>query len=314
MTNFLYNDKIIANENYSQLEFEVFNMKKIIFIILTLFIFSGCSHTYEDNSKPTVYTSFYGMYDFARTIAGEKATIINLLPTGVDAHDWEPGTHDIIGLNKADVFIYSGMGMEHWTEDIIKSLDNKDIVLIEASSGITPISGKNNTDPHVWLNPQNAIKELSNICEGLCLADKENAEHYLNNFYNIKEKIEALDSDFKTFTALLPEKEIIVTHGAFSYLCDAYGLYQYSIEGISGEGDPSSASVREVIDYMKENNKKAIFYIKSESSELAEVIAAETGARIFQLNPFESDIDGKSYIDVMKENMNSIKDAFLIDE
>lgn len=288
-------------------------MKKLLFIILTLFIFSGCTNTYEDDSKLTVYTSFYGMYDFTKTIAGERATVINLLPAGADAHSWEPGTHDIIGLNNADLFIYNGMGLEHWAEDIIKSLDNKDIIILEASNGITPLK-EQASDPHVWLNPQNAIKELYNICEGLCLKDSKNAEYYRSNFKNVKGKIEALDSDFNAQIATLPKKEIIVTHGAFSYLCDAYGFTQYEIEGISGESDPSSATVREVIDYMKKNNKKAIFNIKSQSPKLAEVISKETGASIFYLNPFESDIDGKTYIDVMAENMNSIKEAFLINE
>ncbi len=284
-------------------------MKKLLSVIL-IFILTGCSNNYYDSKMLKVYTSFYAMYDFAKTIAGKKADVISLIPSGLAAHDWEPGTQDIIGLNNADVFIINGMGMEAWSDDIINSLDNDDILVIEASDGVMPLDNNTSTDPHIWLNPQNAITELYNICKGLSAKDPENAEYYHNNYNNIKSQIEELDKEFSRALEAIPEKELIVTHGAFAYLFDAYGLKQYTIEGISGESDPSSSSLRATIDYMRENNKNEIFYIKSENTKLAETIAKETGASIFPLNPFEKNIDQKTYIEVMRENMNTIKEAF----
>ncbi len=287
-------------------------MKKIplIFIILTLLF--GCSLEDEDNAK--IYTSFYGMYDFTRMIAGNDAEIEVLIPPGVEAHDWEPSARDIMGLNSADVFIYSGMDMEPWAGELIESLDNNELIAIEASNGVNKLSEGEGTDPHVWLDPENAMKQLESIAKGLSDAYPENAKLYADNLENCKKRLAELDKEFETAAEEFVDKEIIVTHGAFGYLCSAYGIKQYSIEGITGESDPSSATIREVIDYMKSNGKTSIFYVKAEGDKLANTIAQEVGAKTYTLNPFEGDGTGQGYFEVMQENLENIKEALGADE
>ena len=284
-------------------------MKRIFIIGIFLMLLAGCSGEPVQEDKFTVYTSFYGMYDFTRMIAGDKADIYELIPAGVEAHDWEPGTEDMIGISNADVFVYSGMDMEPWAEKIIESAGNEKLIAVEASKGIEPLEEGKNTDPHVWLNPQNALIQMENITQALCEADSENAQIYRGNLENVRKKIEELDKKFKEATDTFEDKEIIVTHGAFGYLCSAYGLNQYAIEGLTGESDPSSSSMREIIDYMNNNNKKSLFYVKAEGDKLAEAIASETGAQIFELNPFEGDAEGKDYFEVMNENLENMKEA-----
>lgn len=284
-------------------------MKKIFIISLIITLLGGCTQSIEKEDKCTVYTSFYGMYDFVQMIAGDKAQIKQLIPSGVEAHDWEPGTGDMINLSEADVFVYSGMNMEPWVEKVLGSINNENLVIVEASNGINALEEGKNTDPHVWLNPNNALIELKNITDGLILADGENADFYRNNFETVKVKITELDSKFKEATAKLTDNEIIVTHGAFGYLCDAYGLTQRTIEGLTGESDPSSAAIRDIIDYMNNNGKKALFYIKSEGDKIAETISNETGATLYTLNPFENGADNKDYFEVMNENLENIKEA-----
>ena len=76
------------------------------------------------------------MYDFAQKIGGDKVTVTNMVPAGTEPHDWEPSPSDIVALEQADVFVYSGAGMEHWVEDVLASLDNQSLVTVEASYGI----------------------------------------------------------------------------------------------------------------------------------------------------------------------------------
>lgn len=80
-----------------------------------------------------VMASFYPMYDFAQKIGGDKVTVTNMVPAGTEPHDWEPSPSDIVALEQADVFVYSGAGMEHWVEDVLASLDNQSLVTVEAS-------------------------------------------------------------------------------------------------------------------------------------------------------------------------------------
>ena len=88
-----------------------------------------------------VYTSIYPMYYLTSRIAGDKAQVENLVPSGVEAHDWEPNVEDIVKLNEADVLVYNGAGMEHWVEDVGASLNNDKLVMIEASKGLDLIEG-----------------------------------------------------------------------------------------------------------------------------------------------------------------------------
>lgn len=289
-------------------------MKKFFVLPLMLIMLSGCTQTAPKSENIVIYTSFYGMSNFTQMIAGDKAEVRTLIPSGVEAHDWEPGTNDMIALNEADVFIYSGMNMEPWAESILESVGNENLTVIQASSGIEPIKSGSASDPHVWLNPLNALKELENITDGLITADGNNKDYYINNFENVKTKIIELDNSFKEAVAKIDDKEVIVTHGAFGYLCDAYGLTQYTLEGLTGNSDPSSYAMKSTIDYIKNNNKKALFYVESEGDKLAAAISKETGAELYPLNPFENNSNGKDYFEVMNNNLQTLKKALTKDE
>ena len=84
---------------------------------------SAAESTDSTDSAPLkVMASFYPMYDFAQKIGGDKVTVTNMVPAGTEPHDWEPSTTDITNLEDADVFIYSGAGMEHWVDSVLGSL------------------------------------------------------------------------------------------------------------------------------------------------------------------------------------------------
>ena len=315
-----------------------------------LSVFSACGTTEKSESNNTegkklqVYTSFYPMYDFTSKIAGDKVDVINLVPSGTEPHDWEPSTEDIANLEKADMIIYNGAGMEHWVDDVTKSLSNKDIVLVEASEGIDLMEGhhhhddegeeahdheseeahehegedadehEHGLDPHVWTSIKNAKKEMENIKNALVKADAANAEYYEANFKMYSEKFDELDKKYETEIAKLPNKNIVVSHEAFGYLCKEYGLTQVGIEGLSPDSEPNPKRMAEIVEFVKENNVKVIFFEELVSPKVAESVAKETGATTDVLNPIEGLTEeqlkeGNDYISIMEQNLNSIVKA-----
>ena len=105
-----------------------------------------------------------------------------------------------------------------------------------------------------------------------------------------------------------------ITHEAFGYLCDAYGLNQVGIEGLSPDSEPDPARMAEVIDFVRANGVKVIFFEELVSPKVAETIAKETGAPTQVLNPLEglSDEEQKSgadYFSVMEENLKQLEAA-----
>lgn len=305
-------------------------------IVLTAgIILSGCTGKAKksDTGKLQVMASFYPVYDFAVKIGGEKVEVTNMVPAGTEPHDWEPSTRDITNLEKADVFVYSGAGMEHWTEDVLASLENKELISVEASKGIALREGHGHEeeheedqekggqehdhgiyDPHVWLSPLNAKKEMENIKNAFIEADPDNKDYYEANYNTYSEKFDELDQNYKETLSPLPGKVIVVAHEAFGYLCNAYGLTQMGIEGLSPDSEPDPARMAEVIEFVKENQVKTIFFEELVSPKVAETIAKETGAVTQVLNPIEGLSDeeikaGDDYFSVMEKNLAVLKEA-----
>ena len=163
-------------------------MRKIISLLLVIpmLLTIGCSKNENENNqnsngKIKIYTSIYPLYDFTKKVGGDKVDVTNLVPAGTEPHDWEMSTNDIINLEKADMLVYNGAGIENWTDKVINTLENKDIVYVITSEGldIHSISEESNSheeddghdhgsyDPHTWLSIKNAKKEMENIKNAL---------------------------------------------------------------------------------------------------------------------------------------------------
>lgn len=250
-----------------------------------------------DNDKLQVYTSFYAMYDIAREIAGDKADVYSMCPVGTEPHDYEPKTTDMAKLTEADVFIYNGGGMESWAQKAASTLKN--VRVVAASDAVEK---QENSDPHIWLYPMNALKEAEEVKNALVEKDAGNSEAYEANYEAFRDKIYELDTQYRDMAENSKNKDIVVAHEAYGYLCTAYGLNQIAVESVQG-GEPSPTRMAEIVNLMKEKDIKYICAEELESSKAVEAIAKETGAEIVDLNPFEGDTENRSYFDVMKENL-----------
>ncbi len=283
-------------------------MKKIILVLILIIAASGCSKA-ADSGKPQIYTSFYAIYDFASEIAGDKAEVYNMVPSGTEPHEWEPTVRDMAKLNDADVLFYNGLGMESWIDSVQSALDASGLEFVKLSEGIQA-----GDDPHIWLDPQNVKKMCRSITDTLCRIDSENSEYYEENYSNYSSKLDALDQNYKDLISGIPgsKRKIVVSHQAYGCMCSAYGLEQVAVEGMSAESEPSPAKVEEIINYINENNIKYIFYEELVSPKIAQTIAGETGCELLPLDPFEgvSDSEGEGdYISVMNTNLENIKTA-----
>ncbi|MDR2354788.1 MAG: metal ABC transporter substrate-binding protein [Clostridiales Family XIII bacterium] len=318
-------------------------MKKIRCILsigcALLFLFAGCgtketpaadgAGSEAQDALLSVCASFYPMYDFAVKIGGEKARVTNMVPAGTEPHDWEPAAADIAGLEAADIFVYNGAGMEHWAHDILESLQNEDLIVAEASAGITLREGhhahdeeeaeeeeeeEEGYDPHVWLDPLNAKRETENIKNAFASADPANADYYEANYAKYAAEFDALNEEFKEALSACQNRDIIVAHEAFGYLCAAYELNQVAIEGLSPDSEPDPAKMAEIIDFAQEHAVKVIFFEELVSPKVAEAVAEAVGAETRVLSPIEglSDAEataGGDYFSVMRQNLEALKFA-----
>ncbi len=289
---------------------------KTTIAIIGVMILAGCSSnkaTTEDG-KLKIYTSFYTMYDFTGKIAGDKAEVINLVSDGTEPHEWEPSTADMTNLESADILVYNGAGMEHWVDKISKSLEN-DILLVEASENVTLIEdevSEGNSDPHVWLDAKNAKIEMETIKNALVSADAANAEYYEANYEKYAKMFDELETELASRIGALDNKNIIVSHEAFSYFCKAYGLTQTSIGDLEADVEPDAKRLAEIVEFAKANQVTTIFFEELVSPKMAEVIADEVGADTAILNPVEGLTEeqvkaGEDYFSLMRTNLDTLE-------
>lgn len=289
-------------------------MKKLFLFLILWFtaITTGCSkaESTADSGKPQIYTSFYAIYDFVSAIGGDKIEVHNMVPSGTEPHDWEPSTMDMARLYDADILFYNGMGMESWIDKVADSVGD-DVEYVMLSEGI---ADENSSDPHIWLDPDNALKMAEKIKDTLCEKDAVFKDYYEKNYYKLAAEIEAVDKEYTEAFTGVKENKIVVAHEAYGWLCKAYGLEQIAIEGISAESEPSPSKMKELVNTLKQNNIKYVFYEELVSPKVAQSLADEAGAELLELNPFEGLSDeeiaeGKTYTVVMRDNLENLKKA-----
>ncbi len=285
----------------------------------------GCGDTSEvdNNDGLKVYTSFYPIYDFTSKIGGDKVVVNNMVPSGSEPHDWEPAASDIVNLERGDMFVYNGAGMEHWVEGVLGSLENQDLLVVEASVGIDLLASEGNHehdhyhgqyDAHVWTDPLNVKIMMENIMKGLIQIDPINKGYYEENFQRYSEELDLLDQEFESRLSHLTNKDFVVSHQAFSYMAEAYGLNQIAIDGLSPDSEPNPGRMAEIIDFVNKNNIRVIFFEELASPKLANTISDATGALVDVLNPLEGLSDeeiqnGDDYFSVMRKTLDSLSKA-----
>lgn len=312
-------------------------MKKLLslFTAAILVFMTSCasdsSGFSDDSGKIKISATLFPQYDFARQIAGDKAEITLILPSGMDSHSYEPTPSDIININKSDLFIYTGEYLESWANDIVGDIDTDKTHVLDVSSGIQLVKEEDEHhhddedgdehhhheyDPHIWTSPVIAMQMADNIAEALCETDSINSDYYKQNAENYKKQLQELDSEFKEIVAD-GKRNTIYFGGKFAlyYFTQEYGLdYVSAFDSCSGETEPSAKVMSEMISSIKENNIPVIYYEEIAEPTVANMIADETGAKpllfhsCHNVTP-EDFKNGTTYIDLMKQNAVNLREG-----
>jgi len=292
-------------------------MKKLLIICLLVTLISsliGCGgKEVKNNDKLAVVASFYPMAEFARAVGGDKIEVVTLVPDGAEPHDWEPSPKDLSRLGKAKVFVYNGI-VEPWAKNSLEAVKERKITAVEAGSGLYEIDGK--TDPHVWISPKKAIQEVESICQVMCEVDAKNAELYKKNALAYIGELQKIDKELVELSSKAKRKSFVTSHRAFGHLAADYGLKQNAISGISPEAEPNPKDLKNLVEFVRKEEVKYIFFETLASPKIADMLAKETGVKTAVLDPVEGlDEAGKkaglTYLKIQKQNVESLKKALM---
>jgi zinc transport system substrate-binding protein len=290
-----------------------------LLIILIVFILTGCGHNAGNGTgndgQFTIVTSFYPVYiatiNVARNISGVDVINMTRPQTGC-LHDYSLKPEDLKTLEKADVFVINGAGMESFLDDVIKQY--KDLIVIEASRGIQLLEDENGeANPHVWISIENSIAYVNNIAAGLSGIDIENSDKYTENAAEYVKKLTALRKEMHDALDGLKNRDIVTFHEAFPYFAHEFDLTIAAVINREPGTEPAPKELAEIIETVSGLGVKALFAEPQYSSKSADAIARETGAKVYTLDPVvtgEADADAyDAYIEAMKRNKEVLLEA-----
>jgi zinc transport system substrate-binding protein len=297
--------------------------KKLLALILGMSLIMGlaaCKSTSKSamtDDRVQVSVSFNALKEFTEAVGGDKVEISTIIPDGTEPHDFEPKAQDLVGLSSAQVFVFSGLGMEAWEKDAVSASNNEGLITVDASNGVTPITNTDQAvidehgqyDPHIWLSLKCAETEVTNIKNALVKADPKNGDFYDTNSKNYIAQLETLYNKYSEKFSSVDKKSFVTGHAAFAYLCRDFGLHQNSVEDVFAEGEPSAQQLTELVQYCKSNNVTTVFSEELGSPEVSQTLASEVGAKLVTIYTVESAEDGKTYLERMEQNLSEIYDS-----
>ena len=323
-------------------------MKKYIAILLAAAMATlGLSACRKENSnKETkvqkdsdikVVTTIFPEYDWVRQIAGEEADqmdITMLLDNGVDLHSYQPTAEDIMKVSDCDLFVYVGGESDAWVDDALKQAKNKDMQVVnlldvlgnsvkeeEVIEGMEPEEEEEGGeeeepeyDEHVWLSVKNAEVLSKAIADALEKADPDHKDIYQENASAYSEKLKDLDAKYQEVVDGASQKTLLFgDRFPFRYLVDDYGLNYYAaFVGCSAETEASFETIAFLSGKTEKLALPCILTTESPQPGVAETIRSNTASgdqTILQLDSMQSAGTGDNYLDIMKENLEVLRQA-----
>nr|WP_175990774.1 zinc ABC transporter substrate-binding protein [Bacillus sp. Marseille-Q1617] len=320
-------------------------MRKSLLLLIVLLL-SACGTSPDEkgakDGKLDVYTTVYPLEDFTKKIGGEHVEVKSIYPPGADEHTFEPSQKDMIKMAEGDVFFYVGMGLEGFVEKSKTILENEDVTVVptsekidlehsgeehgheeeghsddsheEESHGEDEHGHEHDTDPHIWLNPEYSKQMAEVIASTLAKEMPEHKEDFQKNLKELNGELNALDAEFMKMAEAAPKKTFYVSHAAYSYWEERYGLHQEAIAGLNTSDEPSQQELKKIIEKGKEDKIQYILFEQNVSSRLTEVVQKELGAESLKLHNLsvltEEDRDeDEDYFSLMRKNIETLKKA-----
>lgn len=287
-------------------------MKKLCLVFLLAALLAGCAPAQD---TPQVAATTLPVYEFTVLLCqGTDITVARLVTESISClHDYTLQVSQMRTMEAAQVIVISGAGLEDFLEDALSGAENT----IDASSGIALLdeeaeddSGEGHaheTDPHIWLSPENAKQMAKNICAGLSEEFPAYSDIFQTNLDVLLSQLDVLQAYGEAALGNLKCRDLVTFHDGFAYFAQAFDLtIAKAIEEESGS-EASAAELAEIIGIVNDLALPAVFTEANGSTAAAQVISEETGAKIFSL---DMAIAGDDYFAAMYHNIDTIREAY----
>ncbi len=226
--------------------------------------------------------------EMAHTIGGDHVTVVPLVKAGMDPHEYEPQPDDLRKASDAQLILATGKHLENYLPKLSESTGGKAAVLqVGDAFPSLSITGEDaaktgGLDPHWWHSIPNMKVAVKTVRDEFIKLDPADAADFTKNATAELASLDALNKWARVKIAQLPKdkRKLVTSHDAFQYFARDYGFTIYPIEGVTTEDEPTSKKISGLIDTIKAQNVKAIFFENIENPKVIQEITKETGAKV----------------------------------
>ncbi len=277
-----------------------------------------------------VLTTIFPLYDFTREVGGGDVEVRNLLPPGVDPHEFALSPRDVELIDRADLLVANGAGLDHFLTEAIRKADlhpgRKPVVCSEGlpklATGESDHEALNSKghgehqesgDPHLWVDPVFARQYVKVIASALAgeteqRGDGAAAPRIRERGRSFEARLAQLDADYKQALGPLKGRSFIAFHGAFAYVAARYGLKVAGVWQSTPGRDPAPREVGAILKLARNGTAQALFSEPQFSPRALEMIAHDANIPVYTLDPLETarDFHSAHYIPVMRANLKTL--------
>lgn len=205
--------------------------------------------------------------DIAARVAGDRATVSGIMPSGTDPHLFLPSRTDVAMLSRGDVVFYNGLLLEGRMTDVLEraATGGKPVIAVTESLDesflLAPPEFAGHHDPHVWMDPSAWAKAAEVVRDRLIAFDPEGSAVYEANAATMLADIEDLNAYAEAVLATVPENQrtLVTAHDAFNYFGRRFGFEVVGIQGISTDSEAGVRDIERLVTLIVDNNIPAVF-------------------------------------------------------
>lgn len=270
----------------------------------------------------TVAASFYPIQFLAERIGGDLVSVYSVTPQNVDPHSFELSPRDVTDLDNADLVVYVP-GFQPSLDSAVDQVSGPQVLNLANSVDLRPVGmheeecehtaddghDHGTLDPHFWLDIDRMSDAAESIEETLAAIDPANASTYEANRETLETELDALDDEYSQGLAQCTHRTFVTAHAAFGYLAEEYDLVEASVTGVNPDTEPSPNELAAITQTVRDAGISVIFTEELISPDIANTIAAETGATVEVLSPIASAPAEGDYISSMRNNLSQLQAA-----
>ena len=261
--------------------------------------------------------------DLVEQVGGPHVRVTSLLKGYENEHTYSPKPSDLVAVRNAQLLFEVGLGLEVWVANLVKSAGRPSLTVITTSKGIDLIPDDQEGEaghedvgahprgnPHVWLDPENAVTMIRHVTEALVKANPDHAQEFLQNQATFLKRLDQLRAELADRLSKLGDRRFIAHHPAWPYFARRFGFVIVGTIQTQSASEPSAIQLQRLITTIKKERVKAVVSEIQLSQRLPELLARETGARVVVLTTLPGGLPRTdTYLDMLRYNVLQLANA-----